>query len=101
MFIEVWLRNLAESAHGLDFSDVEDRATFRGKVRYSMQNLKWSGMREIATFLGAGKLTRSRDAALRAISTLYMQRYATAEEKKTPAQLDAEIAEALAKEKGA
>jgi hypothetical protein len=73
-FIEIWMRSLAESARGLDFSDPDDRATFRGLVQHSMRNLTWEGMRRIAQHLGADKVGRSRDAAWRALTTLYIQR---------------------------
>lgn len=96
-FIEAWMRRLAESAQGLDFKDRDDRATFRGLVSAAMRNLKWSGMRDLASYLGGGK-SGSRHDTLNQITTLYMQRAATVE-KKTAAQLDAEIAEALAKGK--
>ena len=100
--IEIWMDRLAKEAQGLDFTDPEDRATFRGQVSASMRGLKWSGMRDLARHLGGGK-SDSRDATLRMITTLYMQRardpHETAFEKKTPRQLDAEIAEALAERK--
>ena len=96
-FIEAWMSRLAEAAQDLDFKDPDDRATFRGQVRAAMRNLKWSGMRDLASYLGGGK-SGSRDAALNLITTLYMQRTSTVE-KKTAAQLDAEIAQALAKGK--
>lgn len=97
MFIEVWMKNLARFAEGLDFGNEEDRATFRHNVQVSMRNLKWSGMRDVAQHLGADKVPRSRHRALRAITTLYMQRHGWSSKKKSAAQLEAEIAEALAK----
>ena len=93
-FIEAWMSRLAEAAQGLNFKDPDDRATFRGLVRAAMSHLKWSGMRDLASYLGAGK-SGSRHDTLNLITTLYMQRAPI--EKKTAAQLDAEINEALAK----
>src|SRR5512143_2650680 len=92
-FIDVWMRSLATSAAGLNLDDADDRATFRGLVRHSMRHLRWDGMRRIAEHLGADNVGRSRDAAWRTITTLYIQR--TQAPKKTAAQLDAEIAEAI------
>jgi hypothetical protein len=92
--IDAWMRRLAEDARGLDFKDAEDRSTFRGLVAASMRDLKWTDMRDIAKHLGADR-SSGRDATLKQITTLYMQRAPT--EKKTGPQLDADIAEVLAK----
>jgi hypothetical protein len=99
-FIDVWMRRLAEEAANLNFEDEDDRATFRGNVHMAMRNLKWSGMDQLARHLGAEKVPRSRDGAVRAIADRYMQRHGWQRgEKKTTAQLDADIAEALARKK--
>jgi len=95
-FIDVWMKNLARSAEGLNFQDEDDRATFRGNVYASLRGLKWSGMRDLAQHLGAGDVKHSRDSAFRAIADRYMQQHGW---RKTPSQLDADIAEALAEEK--
>src|SRR5512135_2469299 len=78
-FIEVWMDSLAKSARGLDLNDADDRASFRGLVQHSMRNLTWDGMRRIAQYLGADKVGRSRDAAWRTITTLYIQKHAPAQ----------------------
>jgi len=96
-FIDSWMQRLADDARDLDFKDAEDRATFRGLARASMRDLKWADMRDLAKHLGADK-SGGRDATLKQITTLYMQ-HAAPVEKKTAAQLDAEIAQALAKGK--
>jgi len=92
-FIDVWMENLARSAEGLNFQYEEDRATFRGNVYMSMRALKWSAMRNLAKHLGAVEVKHSRDSAIRTIADLYMQKHGW---RKTPRQLDSDIAEALA-----
>ena len=96
VFIGVWMERLTDLARGLDFNDPEDRATFRGRVHHATRNLRWDGMRRVATYLGATTVRHSRDEGARSISDHYMRHTAAA--KKTSAQLDAEIADALAKE---
>jgi hypothetical protein len=74
-FIEVWLRNLAEAAQGRDvLGDADDRAAFRGEVQYRMRNLKWSGMVEVARYLGADLVPRSRGSAARICADRWIAR---------------------------
>ena len=101
-FIEIWMNRLAKEAQGLDFNDPDDRATFRMLMRAAMRNMKWSSMKDLARYMGGGK-SGSREATVKMIAALYMQRARDPQEapgeKKTPAQLDADIAEILARSK--
>jgi hypothetical protein len=74
-FIDVWMSRLATEATGLNFKYEDDRSTFRFRITAATSNLRWSGMSQLAQYLGAVKIPRSRDGAIRAITDRYMQQH--------------------------
>jgi hypothetical protein len=96
-FEEVWTRRLAKESEDLNFDDEDDRAIFRGKIFEATRNASWIALRRIATFLGATDIPRSRDRTVRLIVKRWIERGRQHATKKSSAQLQREINEALAR----
>lgn len=102
-FEEVWTRRLAKESEDLNFDDEDDRTGFRGRIFEATRNASWKALRRIAAFLGTSDIPRSRDRTVRLIVNRWIERARSGDRharKKTPTQLNREIAEVLASPRG-
>lgn len=72
--LEAWKARLSDIGINRDFSDPEDRATFRSMVYEETKNNPVRMIAELARSLGAAKVPRSRDGAARALAEAWMKR---------------------------
>jgi hypothetical protein len=72
-FVDHWKGVLTKLSTGLDFTDPEDRVTFRLKVDHKTQNMKVAAMRGLAKALGAKRVGTGRGDAWRAIADAWMK----------------------------
>ena len=72
-FESTWDRILSAESIGLDFSEAEDRAIFRGRLADVMSNLHIQGMRRLAEALAVGHPGRSRSQCIHSIADAWMR----------------------------
>jgi hypothetical protein len=73
--LSAWNRTAARLAKGLDFTDAEDRATFRGRFAYQTTNLRVSTIITLAQDWGKViPANSSRDLAVKAATAAWMIR---------------------------
>jgi hypothetical protein len=69
---EVWDADLKKAGQGLDFTDPEDRAIFRGKLTRRTKQTRVSALKELALHYGAKKVPNSRAGAVRSLANAFM-----------------------------
>lgn len=68
-----WKPRLILEAEGLDFSDSEDRAIFRGRVLRALGFAKVEVLQELAVALGATRPPRNRSMAARVVADTWIK----------------------------
>lgn len=72
-FTDAWEQTLTEQQQGLDLTDAEDRADYRGRVKHVTRYLGYWGHRELAAHLGV-QPAQSKEATARRIADAWIRR---------------------------